>query len=157
MPNTLLFSWGKETPECLFTIYLNKVVIGSRKEYDFLLNRRGKQEYKQWHLSIFPGLLQGLCLQNDHKLNKGGRWGEGKNLLLFFWNLKNELFSKNFWFLKKCLLTPWKSQKINQSRANWRGLVVVFYKHAYMFDVFWGLMLHHFTPSLLENWITYEK
>jgi len=49
---------------------------------------------------------------------------------IIFLTFANELFSKNFWFFKKCLLTPQKSQKITQSSANERGLVVGLYKYA---------------------------
>lgn len=45
-----------KTLECLTTIYL-KSATGSGKEDGFLLNRRGQQQYKQWHVSVFTGSL----------------------------------------------------------------------------------------------------
>lgn len=61
------------------------MATGSGKEDGFLLNRRGQQQYKQWHVSVFTGSLQRLCLQNYHKLklDKGRSEEEEKKPLKF--------------------------------------------------------------------------
>lgn len=85
-----------------------KLATGSGKEDDFLLNRRGQQQYKQWHVSVFTGSLKWLCLQNHHKLKldkEGGEEEENKPL-------KFRFFKKNYSYLKK------KSCKINSSVKN---------------------------------------
>lgn len=64
-----------------------KLATGSGKEDGFLSNRRGQQQYKQWHESAFTGSLERLCLRNYHTLNLdngGGEEEENKSLKFRF-------------------------------------------------------------------------